>query len=148
MGRTEVIMGSDHLLVHCHFCLAKTLEQCLIDITSFGLSKLLYSRSVLFSRTYSFWFCFHRSFGSYNLRHQISDTRQLSFIPFCICSIIVAFPSTLKNLPFFVGCSYAITLPVSAINCSSRKVDGNFMYGVIYRFIVILQAWKRGGLAF
>jgi len=39
LGRTEVIMGSDRLPVHCHFSLAKPLEQCLIDVTSFRLSK-------------------------------------------------------------------------------------------------------------
>ena len=59
--------------------LLKSLKQRLIDITSFELSKSLYSRSVLNKRTNNFGSVFCKSFGSQNLQDQIPDTRQLCF---------------------------------------------------------------------
>jgi len=51
----------------------KPIKQCLIDITSFRLSKSLYSHSILFKRTDNFPNC---------LDHRIYETKFLTHVKF------------------------------------------------------------------
>jgi hypothetical protein len=103
--RRRPLTGSLSLL------LLKPLNQRLIMVTSFRLSKLLCSRPVLFKRAVNFGSVFPNS-----LDRGIYDTKFLipvSFLfTFCICCITLTFPSTLINLPFIRDCSHVMTLAV------------------------------------
>jgi hypothetical protein len=80
-------MGSDSSPVHCHFSIAKPLKQCLIDVTSFRLSKLLYSRSFLFCRTNNFGSVFTDRFD-----HTIYETKFPTHVGFLLFHFIFVAP--------------------------------------------------------
>jgi len=74
--------------------LLKPPKQRLINITSFRLSKLLYSRSVLFKRTNNFGSLFHIH---WNVECTKPNSRHtLVFFLFCISLITLTFSSTLS----------------------------------------------------
>jgi hypothetical protein len=110
--------------------LLKSLKQRLIDITSFEISKSLYSRSVLNKRTNNF-----RSVFANRLDRRIYKTKFPTHVSFffqlSICRITVTFPSMLKTFLLFV------TVPIlsynqSPINCSTRNPEGNCKHTVNY----------------
>jgi hypothetical protein len=79
--------------------LLKLLKQCLINVTSFKLSKLLYSRLVLFKLTDN---CGSVFLDCWDCRiFEIKFPTHVSFfLPFCICRI--TFPFDAKSPPLFV----------------------------------------------
>ena len=89
---------------HCYTVsslLLKPLKQRLIDVTSFGLSKRFYFRSVLVKRTNNLVLFLQMvrivEFSRPNFRH----TSAFIF-PFSIFLITLTFPSTLKTFLLFV----------------------------------------------
>jgi len=83
-----------------------TLKQRLIDLTSLRLSKSFYSRSVQFKRTNSFFF--PRSFGSQNLRDQITIQVSCLFFSILYLSYHYKFSFGAQNLPFISECRHVI----------------------------------------
>ena len=69
-----------------------------------------------------------------NLRHTSAFSYSILYL-----SNRFNFSFDTQDLPFFRGCSHVITLPFSAGNCSSRKVEGNFTHKVIYRYYIHFQ---------
>jgi hypothetical protein len=101
--------------------LLKPRKQCLTDVTSFRLSKSLYSRSILFKHS--------NNFGPVSadcLYHGIyeTNTHQLSFFNFLIRHITVAFSLTLKTFLLFVTVAM-LSHYQSRVNCRSRNIEGN-----------------------
>lgn len=122
--------------------LLSCLKQCLIDVTPFRLSKLLYCRLFLICRTNNFGSLF-----TDRLDHKIYETKFPSAFFYCILFLLYRcnFSFRTQKPSFFVGCSHVITLPVSAFNCSIGKVDGNFTHKVSYRYYCHfpgLEAWR------
>jgi len=98
---------------HASSVLPKQLKQALVDVTSFKLSKSLYSRSVLFKRTNNSGYDF-----SNVLDRRIYQTRfpttSVFFFPFYIFRVTLTFPSTLNILLLFVT-KHITSLPVSCL---------------------------------
>ena len=104
-----------------HWCsvtslLLKPLILPVIYVTQFRLTKSLYSRSVPFKRTNNFG-CFSTSFVSQNLRDQIQDTSELSFLH-------ILFVVTLYLVLLFVTVAM-LSRYQSPVNFRSRHLEGN-----------------------
>jgi hypothetical protein len=108
----------------------KPLKQCLIEVTSFRHSKLLYSWSVLFNIINNSVAVF-----PYHLDHRIYETKFLTHVSFLFSifyCIILNFSLTLRT-SFFVTIAMLSLYP-SLVYCRSRKVDSNFMHKVNYHW--------------
>ena len=93
--------------------LLKPLKQRLVDVTSFKIFKLLYSRSVLFKCTKSFGPVFPNG-----LDRGIYETKLLTQVSFHFSIFYLSyhfnFPFDARNLFFLIRhCSSVITLPIS-----------------------------------
>jgi len=124
-----------------HWCIVTSLfrkahKQRLIDVTSFRLSKFLYSRSVLIKRTNHFGSAFTR-----RLDRRIYDKkfRHMSAFPFpfSICRITLNLPSTLKAVLLFVTVAM-LSRYQSHVDCRGT----NFTQKVNYRYSYHFQAWN------
>ena len=106
--------------------LLKPLKQHLIDVTSFRLSKSLYSQSVPFKRTNNLGYALPNL-----LYRRICEIKFPTDVSFYFFLSIFCFSYQFKvtfdaqNLPFIRHCSQVINLP-SPVYCTSRKVERNF----------------------
>jgi len=123
-----------------HWCVVtslflKPLKQRLIDVTSFRLSKSLYSRSVLIKRTNHFGSAFTRRL---DCRIYKKFRHMSAFLfPFSICRITLNLPSTLKAFLLFVTVAM-LSRYQSPVDCRST----NFTQKVNYRYYYHFQAWN------
>ena len=99
--------------------LLKPLKQSLIDVTSFRLSKSLYSRSVLFKLTCSFGSVFTNLLDRriYETKFH-THTSAIFFPPFSISHITSNVPSTL--IPFFCSSFQPRSSTNVARNCNHK----------------------------
>jgi hypothetical protein len=92
--------------------LLKPLKQRLVDVTSFKILKLLYSRSVLFKCTKSLGPVFPNGLDRGIYENKLPTQVSFHFSIF-YSSYHFNFPFDAKNLLFIHHCSRVITLPVS-----------------------------------
>jgi len=105
--------------------LLQPLTQRFIDVTSFRLSKSLYSLPLPFKD--------HNNFDSVFTNHldcriwdQIPVTRQLSLFLFYISCISFNFPLALRTFLLFFTVAM-LSLSQFPVKCRSSKAEGNFM---------------------
>jgi len=98
------------------------LKERFFDVSSFGLSKSLYSRPALFKRSDNFGFVFtnllDRRIYESKFRTNVSFG---FFLQFCISLITFTFPSTPETFLLFVTVAMLLRHQ-SAVSCSSRNL--------------------------
>jgi hypothetical protein len=107
--------------------LLKPRKQRLIDVTSFRLSKSFYWPSAPFKHTNNFGSGLLNLLGRRMYETQFPTHVSFIFPPFSVTHITWNFPSTLKTFLLFVTVAM-LSLYQSAVNCSSRNLQGNFKY--------------------
>jgi hypothetical protein len=117
----------------------KPLKQHLIDVTSFRLSKLLYSQSILFKCTKNFGSVFPDHFS-----HRVYETKfptHIIFLYFLFVVSLLTFHTTLKTFLLFMTVAI-LSHYQSPVNCRRRNMKGNFTHRGITVTIVNFQVWN------
>jgi hypothetical protein len=120
-----------HVSVYAYKCITRYLtlnhfKQRIINVTSFRLSKYLYSRSARFNRTDNFDAVFTNQLDRGIYENKFRHTSSF-FVPFSVCRITVTFPSTPKAFLLFVTVAM-LSHFLSPVNRRSIKAEGNFTH--------------------
>jgi len=106
--------------------LLNALKQCFFDVISLILTKLRYSQSILFERTFRSWSFFFRIVWIIECRGS-SFRYMLTFFHFLLHHTTFLFDA--QNLLLFITLAI-LSLYQSPVYCRYRKVRGNFTHKV------------------
>jgi hypothetical protein len=131
----------------------KPLKQNLINVISFMLLKSFYSWFVLFKCTNNFGSVFSNFFDRRMYKTKFPAHISFLFNIFYLLHHFLTFPLMLKTFLLFMTVAM-LACYLSAVNCRSRNIKGNFMHNMNYCYHchfpgieLTLAAWKSRGLA-